>query len=64
MSKVLDTASVKVNGSNGAYVNQLVNASLSGSATFYAIIKTDDFYAMTDPITASTPSSRRIPSTR
>ena len=53
VSKVLDTASVKVNGSNGAYVNQLVNASLSGSATFYAIIKTDDFYAMTDPITAS-----------
>ena len=49
-SKVVDTATVAVNDAMGANVDSMATSSLSGSQSFYAIIKTDDFYAMTDPV--------------
>ena len=52
-SKVVDTASIKVDDDSGAHVAQVASSALTGSQSFYAIIKTDSFYAMTDPTTVT-----------
>ena len=49
-SKVTDTAAVSVDEDSGAHVAKVVSSSLTGSQSFYAIIKTDDFYAMTSTL--------------
>ena len=50
-TKVVDTASVKVDADNGAYVSQIATSSLSGTQAFYAIIQAGDQYIMTDNVT-------------